>query len=1148
MADSDDRTSGADSVAPAVLGALKRGYHIPILAGVMLYMFWSRFQNYDAFTREGEGFWLQAIDSWYHWRATSWMVENVPWTLSFESWTGFPDGTAPGQFGTMFDQIVVVVSLILGLGSPGQSDVLMAALATVPALAALVAVPVYYLGKHLGTRVGGLAGAGLLALFTGEFFTRSTAGQFQHHAAEALFMAIAVFAVVVALTVAERERPVWELVRKGEWASLRRPTVYAAAAGLAVTLYIWVWPPGIVLVGILGLYFVLQLSVDQVRGRSPDHLAYVGVVSMAVVAVGTAARIEQPGFSATGLDFFQPTLALLVAGGCVFMAAVARLWEANSLPRWSYPAAIVVSVLGALGGLAVVLPDVPQTLLNNLTGRIVPFGQSESALTVAEIDPPNEFFTDYVQDEYGWAFYTGLLALPVLVVQSVLRPEKRGRYLFVLVWALVLISMGMTQVRFNYYLAVGVAVLNAHLVGFLTAGIGFPESVDDIGESLANSQAYLQVMVVVLVVTAVFIPLLPPVASTTPMSVGDETGPSPDGVVWEGSNEWLAENTPAVGNYGGADNAAELDYDGRYGWPEGGSFDYPEGAYGVMSWWDYGHLITVQGNRIPHANPFQQNARSASAFLTAQNESQAELYLDAIAAGEEVTHESNESELRQAVEESNSPPGIQYVMIDDETATGKFSAITAWTGPDYFEYLDEEERTFLEGTGENRTQNPREVFVGEDYYDTMTARLYLEDADGLEHYRLVRESPRYSIVGFFGNLQTSQRIGVVEDFTNAPRENGTSLANTSETFSQARAGDFAVPLGTQDIHDPYVTSTVKTFERVEGATLTGETALDGTVEASVTLRTASNRTFTYSQSTEIEDGSYELTVAYPTEETLGPDDGYANASVRANSTYTLTGFDASGEAIEEATNVTVPEAAVQNGKRLDVELTEIPDPPESNLSGLDIGGQGNETLIAAGEDASVSVDVQNVGEEPGEFSLFFSAGNATASEAADELGPNKSTTVTFDNVTTALDPGTYTPQVTTNNDSVTGLLVVEPESDPAEPSLSGLDIAGQGPSATVDAGTAESVSVTVSNAGERAGTFDVNLSVGETVQNTQSTGELGPGESTTLTFEGVTTGFDTGSFDVTAVTRGNSVGGSLTVEGNASALVAARAARTGTAG
>ena len=39
-----------------------------------------------------------------------------------------------------------------------------------------------------------------------------------------------------------------------------------------------------------------------------------------------------------------------------------------------------------------------------------------------------------------------------------------------------------------------------------------------------------------------------------------------------------------------------------------------------MSWWDYGHLITTIGRRIPNANPFQQGVNgdygAAAYFMT----------------------------------------------------------------------------------------------------------------------------------------------------------------------------------------------------------------------------------------------------------------------------------------------------------------------------------------------------------------------------------------------------------------------------------------------------------------------------------------------------------------------------------------------------
>jgi len=109
-----------------------------------------------------------------------------------------------------------------------------------------------------------------------------------------------------------------------------------------------------------------------------------------------------------------------------------------------------------------------------------------------------------------------------------------------------------------------------------------------------------------------------------------------------------------------------------------------------MSWWDYGHLITTQAERIPHSNPFQQNARSSSTYLTAESEERAELVLDAIAAGEPVADRSTE-ELRQATSGSDSGEDVRYVMIDNEMAGQKFSPITQWSGPDYGHYVSGEQ-------------------------------------------------------------------------------------------------------------------------------------------------------------------------------------------------------------------------------------------------------------------------------------------------------------------------------------------------------------------------------------------------------------------------------------------------------------------------
>jgi len=43
----------------------------------------------------------------------------------------------------------------------------------------------------------------------------------------------------------------------------------------------------------------------------------------------------------------------------------------------------------------------------------------------------------------------------------------------------------------------------------------------------------------------------------------------------------------------------------------------------VQSWWDYGHWITTRAERIPNANPFQQNAGAAADYLLAPSEAEA---------------------------------------------------------------------------------------------------------------------------------------------------------------------------------------------------------------------------------------------------------------------------------------------------------------------------------------------------------------------------------------------------------------------------------------------------------------------------------------------------------------------------------------------
>ncbi|USZ71579.1 oligosaccharyl transferase, archaeosortase A system-associated [Natronosalvus halobius] len=974
----------------------RRWYHVPLLAVVMAFMLWTRLRSYDSVAMRNGQPRLSGVDSWYHWRAIQWTAENYPRTMPFEVWTGYPTGNYVGQFGTLFDQLIVTAAMVVGLGDPSTQTLYTVSIVAIPLMAALVAIPVFYMGRRLGGTIGGLVSVVLLALTPGSFFYRSAAGQLDHHIGEVLFMAIAVLAMMVAVRSAEQDRPIWELVEARDWDALRRPTLYSVAAGVALSLYIWIWPAGVVLTGIFGVFFLVALCLQYLRGASPDHLAFVGVISMGLTAIFTLVLLEEPGSSPTSFSYIQPLVAAAVAVGSAFMAWFARLWDGRSLERQYYPVAVLGLVGLAFLLMAVVLPDIFGTITSNLSRRLLPFGESATDLTISEAQPPDDF-TQYAFNEFGAAFFTMLGGLAFLVLRPLFGREWRAEYTLVIVWSLFLISMAATQTRFSYYLAIAVAVVNAVFVADIARllSLDFHRTAD----SIRDVETY-QVIAIVLVVMMLFMPLLPPIAAdgATTWERGDNVGPNGNAMTWDESTQWLLESTPEPGNWAGAGNQSELEYYGTYDRPADGDFDYPGGAYGVMSWWDYGHLITTNGERIPHSNPFQQNARSSSWYLLAEEESHGEAILDGIAADVPVVNQPEEAitaELENA--DSVDEGEMRYVMIDDEMAGGKFSAITQWTDPAYSRFQTQE-------TANLSGQEFDVPTTSEAYHDTMLASLYLHDAEGMDHYRLVHESSSYSVVGT-QLLQTPN--GLYPVTTRSGTFFGAQPDDVSARLEEARAlnrptafNGYAVELGGRYYpayaYNAYLVSDVKTFERVEGATITGsvdgEVAESDRVYAQVELETEPGRTFTYTQQANVsDDGTFELTVPYATNDELGPEDGYTDSAVEAiDDEYEIfVGTPEDGEIERQYLGTTaVPETAVVDGEDLEVTLEEgdgevVPDPdaeaqpPEGEDENVSDGE--NET-----DDDEIADDEADDGSDENGSENVTDDGNETETDSEDE--------------------------------------------------------------------------------------------------------------------------------------------------------------------
>ncbi|RJX42020.1 oligosaccharyl transferase, archaeosortase A system-associated [Halonotius aquaticus] len=961
---------------------LKQVYHIPVLVALIAFMLAVRLRALENFQTDG-GVTFRGNDPWYHFRQTNYLLEHFPTTMPFDPMTNYPTGTSVDQFGTLYDQLVSGFILLTSFGDPSTEYAGLIMLVAAPVFLTATVVPAYLIAARFTGRWPALVGTAVFALLPGTVLRYSLVGYYDHSAAEVFFQTLGVFGFVTAIAVAQQSQPVWELVVDRDLDALRRPLVYSVGAGVAAALYMWAWPPGVLLVGFTGIFFALKITTDVYHDRSPEPMAFVGTVSMMVT--GLLMLVPLKSFtigSATQHSLLQVILPLGVGLGSLFLAYLARQWETRELDRTWYPISV--------GILIIVSATAFSTFVVDLTGALIArigFSAGAGSRTIGEATPPladNPPF-EFIYSEYRLALFTaiaaalvilarpliqsndtrdtgyvaaalttvgliylgspvvdqiagifgtswqvlGLLISTGLIVGATLRHRYEATELYLLVWGAFIISAAFTQVRFNYYLAVVVAVFNAIFIAQVSDLLDIRSTVGSVRESVESLEGW-QVMAGV---TIVFLVLAPFVFPT--VAAWDTAGPNSNGPgaveIWDGSLEWMNEETPAPGTLEDPD-AEPMDPTGTYERPANGDYDYPDGAYGVQSWWDYGHWITVHGERIPNANPFQQGATEAANYLLAPNATAAQDALD---------------------EKMGEDGQTRYVMIDSQMANpnSKFSAPTVFNDNVSFnEFIDVVYKSQGQQLQPVRLRTQR-------YYESQMIRLYAYHGSAVNPAPVVLDTQRQTVptrgggqttVRTFENgVQRFQTLEAARDYVEENPgaqlggigDNPTERVDALEHYRLIKASDTTsrnylrsyrrlqqqtnASAGSLLRNNP---SWVKTFEKVPGATIEGSGAPAGSeVQASVQMQIpVSDRQFVYTQyATADADGTFELTVPYSTTgyDEFGPENGYTNISVRANSEYRLQatsdGALYTGTAtVDEAQVVGVDDAAV------DVELSE----------------------------------------------------------------------------------------------------------------------------------------------------------------------------------------------------------------------------------
>lgn len=623
------------------------------------------------------GGWIKfsSIDAYYHMYLVDNLARNFPHLTGFSPFFIYPDG-GPVSGAHFYNWLLGGTAWVFGLGSPSQYTVDIVGVYFPAILGALVVIPVFFIGKALFNKWVGIIAAALIAIMPGEFLGRSILGFTDQHIAEVLFSVVAILFFILAIKQARKNELTLSSVIRCDWQVIRRPLIYALLSGLFLGIYLLTWQGGLLFVFIIVLYLVIQFIIDHLKHKSTEYLGLIGFVVFLIASV-----IFLP-YSPSRDIFLAIIAALLVPP--VF-ALISWFISRRKLKPVYFPAALILIGIVILVIFALASPGLFDTMMERFT-IFNPGGAS--AETTIEMQ---SFFT--YEGEFtiakAWGNFTtgffltrdfyipgfGIIAFVVLLWLYIRRRAEDNHWLLFLIWTLVVLVATIGQQRFAYYLAVNIALLTAYIswqiiwIAGLKKLVKSPESdntpADKNGKNKptknrrrAYERGYRVAGVLVIAVIVLFLTFFWNVEKAVSQAKPALYAPS-DG--WQESLLWMRDNTPEP--FGDPDAYYAL-YDNP---PEGESFAYPESAYGVTSWWDYGYWITRTAQRIPNANPSQAAApiKNVAAYLLSADVPHNRETLDII-------HEFN----------------TRYVMIDFAMTLSKFHAICSWADEPLDQYYE----------------------------------------------------------------------------------------------------------------------------------------------------------------------------------------------------------------------------------------------------------------------------------------------------------------------------------------------------------------------------------------------------------------------------------------------------------------------------
>lgn len=639
-------------------------YVLALLLGIVAISSWLRIVL--PFNQVFVGDWIKmtGVDTYYYMRMVDNVIAHFPSLTQFDPYYMFPGGRETDLQPDFFTYTMAFIVWLLSLGNPDQSMVDVISVYIPPFMAAVTMVTVFFLGKALVNKWVGLLAALMLAIMPGEFLNRSLLGYTDQHIAEVMWSTLAMLFFVLAIKWSEG-LDVAAIRLKG-WRPVIKPVVMAVIGGIFLGIFELTWVGAPLFVLIIFVFMVVQIVLDHLRGQSAFPAGLVGII-MLIVSLAVYLPVSRSIFS------------VVSTVGAVAMTAV-YIWLSEFMTGRKMKKPLFILIAGVFSLIVVFAIFLfSPTLFSSMIDRFFTVFSWRPETTIMEMQPllfnRNVLTINVALGNYTSGLLLGLAGLALVVWQTFKRPEAPR--VLLIVWSLLGLLAALAMRRFAYYFAVNIALLSGCFAWWILqlAGFGKEKAVEPVKQSGVRTKTARKkittearkdrkrpVWMTITLVIVLFVMVYPnlgtwPTGERPSVDVATRPLFAPSNA-WCETMDWLRENTPEP--LGSSDA-----YYAMYKSPsQKDGFVYPQSAYGVLSWWDYGYWISRIGRRIPFSNPGTSAERGEYKFFLAQDEESAV----------------------QALKDKN----IKYVIADYELAAydGKFHAMPTWNGEQYQKYYE----------------------------------------------------------------------------------------------------------------------------------------------------------------------------------------------------------------------------------------------------------------------------------------------------------------------------------------------------------------------------------------------------------------------------------------------------------------------------